>query len=155
MRQNDQWFANSRVELTRLFCWLLQFLFAYNWKRGRWSACKQIWGGWRPQAGGRVRGRPHGDLQGQQEPSPQGNCQKVRRWPKGGTLLPHITTYAPMIYTALCVIFLDAGRYIRWGSGGGGGRCWRWKSRVFWAPKIPHLMYLPASKTLRTGPYKS
>ncbi len=62
-----------------------------------------------------------------------------------------------------------------------GGVGWRWKSRVLWAPvnmheqlgecklgpkkleissanpihPLPHLMYLPASKTLRMWPYKS
>jgi hypothetical protein len=39
----------------------------------------------------------------------------------------HKTTYAPMISTAPCVMFFDAGRSITWGTGRGG---WHWKSRV-------------------------
>jgi hypothetical protein len=75
-----------------------------------------------------------------------------------------LTIYAPMIYTAPCVIVL----------------MWRWKLRVFGPleiaradrrvpfgakkleissvnppPPPPHIMYLPASKQLRAGPYKS
>ncbi len=36
-------------------------------------------------------------------------------------LMSFLTIYAPMIYTAPCVMFFDAGRDSTWGSGGGGG----------------------------------
>jgi hypothetical protein len=90
----------------------------------------------------------------------------------------HKTTYAPMIDTALCLMFFMPADTLRMEVGGWG---WRWKSPVFWAPNstrlsaraisqgptkleissanptspLPYVMYLPASKTLRTEPYKS
>jgi hypothetical protein len=50
----------------------------------------------------------------------------------------HKTTYAPMIYTALCVMFLMRADSLCGEVGGGGGGGWRWKSRVLWAPEKLH-----------------
>jgi hypothetical protein len=63
----------------------------------------------------------------------------------------------------------DAGRHIMWGSGGGvaaGNLEFCGSASAIWSPKnsrfpaptpppLPHIMCLPPSKTLRTGPYKS
>jgi hypothetical protein len=118
-------------------------------------------------------------------PSPPPTCFTYSRSSKVGPamqLVPspvHKTTLCTYdLYGPVRNVF-DAGRYIIGGEVGGWG--WRWKSRVFWAPNdtrltaraisqgptkleissanptppLPHLMYLPASKTLRTRPYKS
>jgi hypothetical protein len=43
----------------------------------------------------------------------------------------HKTTYAPMIYTASCVMFLMRADTL---CGEVGGLGWRWRSQVLWAP---------------------
>jgi hypothetical protein len=59
-----------------------------------------------------------------------------------------LTIYAPMIYTAPCVMFLMRADALRGEVG---------PSEIASAilGPLPHVMHLPASKTLRTGPYKS
>ncbi len=59
----------------------------------------------------------------------------------------HKTTYAPMIDTALCVMFLMPADTLRMEVGGWG---WRWKSRVFWAPKRTRL----SARAISLGPTK-
>ncbi len=56
----------------------------------------------------------------------------------------HKTTYAPMIYTAQCVMFL-MGADTLCGEVGGS---WRWKSRVFWAPNCTRL----SARAISQGP---
>ncbi len=54
-----------------------------------------------------------------------------------------LSIYAPMSYTAPCVRFLMRADRLR-GEGGVGPQNSRW-------PPLPHLIYLPTSKSLRAG----
>jgi hypothetical protein len=54
----------------------------------------------------------------------------------------HKTTYAPMIYTALCVMFLMRADTLR---GEVGPKLHSPIVQFHWGP-LPHVMYLPASK---------
>jgi hypothetical protein len=74
----------------------------------------------------------------------------------------HKTTYAPMIYTALCIMFWMRAYPLLEKVGGG----WAWNSLAFWAPNgsnsraqppptSPRNGFARIPKTLCTGLYKS
>ena len=54
--------------------WIMATVLQQIWRRGRDEAAKCVWRG------------PHGDLQGQQEPPPQGDSAQVRSWSEGSLI---------------------------------------------------------------------